>query len=124
MLNPPLGPRYIPPRGIRQINRADSTREESATARRSLVEAVTLALARAAQGSNVVSASGSLDVARYGQLLRARKPVAVRGAGELYDGMWFVRSVTTTLKRGGMTQSYSLDRNAFESYTDTVPLGG
>jgi hypothetical protein len=124
LLSPPLGPRYIPPRGIKQINRADAPREESATSRRSPVEAAMLALARAAQGANVVTASGSLDVGRYGRLLRARRLVAVRGVGRLYDGHWFVRSVTTTLARGRLAQSFSLDRNAFESWTDTVPVAG
>jgi hypothetical protein len=83
---------------------------------------VMLALARAAEGANVVTASGQLDVARYGHLLRARHLVGVRGAGRSYDGHWFVRSVTTTLKRGQLTQSFSLDRNAFESHTETLPV--
>lgn len=122
VLSPPLGPRSIPPRGIKQINRAQPPREDHATARRSPVEAVMLALARAAQGANVVTASGQLDVVKYGRLLRARRLVAVRGAGSLYDGHWFVRSVSTTLARGQLTQSFALDRNAFESYTDTVPV--
>ncbi|HET9442225.1 MAG TPA: hypothetical protein VFO65_02810 [Acidimicrobiales bacterium] len=122
VLSPPLGPRYIPPRGIKQINRAQAPRQEDATARRSPVEAVMLALARAAQGANVVTASGQLDVVRYGGLLKARRLVGVRGAGALYDGHWFVRSVSTTLARGRITQSFSLDRNAFESWSDTLPV--
>jgi hypothetical protein len=122
VLSPPLGPRYIPPRGLKQINRAEAPRTDDATSRRSPVEAVMLALARAAQGANVVTASGTVDTARYGRLLRARRLVAVRGAGRLYDGHWFVRSVSTTLTRGRLQQSFSLDRNAFESWTETVPV--
>jgi hypothetical protein len=122
VLSPPLGPRYIPPRGIKQINRAQAPREEDATARRSPVEAVMLALARAAQGANVVTASGQLDVLRYRGLLKARRLVGVRGAGTLYDGHWFVRSVSTTVARGRLTQSFSLDRNAFESWSDRLPV--
>ena len=124
VLSPPLGPRYVPPRGIRQINRAQAPRQDDATARRSPVEAVMLALARAAQGANVVTASGQVDVLRYGGLLSARRLVALRGAGALYDGHWFVRSVSTTLARGRLTQSFSLDRNAFESWSDTLPVAG
>ncbi|MEL6718708.1 MAG: hypothetical protein AAFP82_08330, partial [Bacteroidota bacterium] len=45
-----------------------------------------------------VTASGSLDVMRYGQLLRARRLVAVRGAGQSYDGMYYVDSVTHDIK--------------------------
>jgi hypothetical protein len=122
VLSPPLGPRYIPPRGIKQINRAQAPKQEDHTSKRSPVEAVMLALARAAQGSNVIKASGQLDVSRYGGLLKARRLVGVRGAGALYDGHWFVRSVSTTLARGRLTQSFSLDRNAFESWSDTLPV--
>lgn len=123
-LNPPLGPRYIAPRQFKQINRAERPRSDDATSKRSPIEAAARALARAAQASNVVSASGSLDVVRYGRLLRARQLVAVRGAGTTYDGHWFVRSVTTSMKPGTLTQSFSLDRNALESWTDRVPVAG
>jgi hypothetical protein len=122
LLNPPLGPRYIPPRGLKQLNQAEAPKKDDATSKRSPIEAAAKALARAAQGSNVVTASGTLDVNRYGQLLRARRLVAVRGAGHHYDGHWFVRSVTTSLKRGSLSQSFSLDRNAFNPWTDTVPV--
>lgn len=122
LLNPPLGPRYIAPRQLKQLNQAQAPKKDDATSKRSPIEAAAKALARAAQGSNVVTASGTLDVTRYGQLLRARRLVAVRGAGHTYDGHWFVRSVTTSLKRGSLTQSFSLDRNALEPWTDTVPV--
>ena len=122
VLSPPLGPRYIPPRGIKQINRAEAPRQDDSTSRRSPVEAAMLALARAAQGANVVTASGTVDIARYGRLLKARQLVGLRGAGRLYDGHWFVRSVSTTLSRGRLQQSFSLDRNAFESWSETVRI--
>ncbi|MDQ1287761.1 MAG: hypothetical protein QG622_1326 [Actinomycetota bacterium] len=121
-LSPPLGPRYIPPRGIKQLNRAKAPNQDDATARRSPAEAIMLALARATQGSHVVTASGQVDVLRYGGLLQARHLVGLRGAGHLYDGHWFVRSVSTTLARGKITQSFSLDRNAFEPWSDTLPI--
>jgi hypothetical protein len=122
LLNPPLGPRYIAPRGLKQLNQAAPPKKDDETAKRSPIEAAAKALARAAQGSNVVTASGTLDVTRYGQLLRARRLVAARGLGHTYDGHWFVRSVTTSLKRGSLTQNFSLDRNALEPWTDTVPV--
>lgn len=123
VLNPPLGARMIPPRKIKQINRAQPPQRDDATAKRGPVEAAMLAMARAAKSANVIKASGNLDVARYGRLLRARRLVAVRGAGRLYNGDWFVRSVTTTIARGQINQSFSLDRNSFESASTTVPVG-
>lgn len=123
VLNPPLGSRMIPPRRLVQINRAQSPGRDDATAKRGPVEAAMLALARAAKSANVITASGGLDVARYGRLLRSRQLVAVRGVGNLYDGDWFVRSVTTTMARGQMQQSFSLDRNAFKPLSAAAPVG-
>lgn len=61
---------------------------------------------------DVISASGSLDVPRYGGILKARSLVGVRGAGAGYDGYYFVKSVTHSIQRGQYKQSFSLTRNA------------
>ena len=63
----------------------------------------------------------SLDVARYGHVLRSRGLVGVRGAGEAFDGLHYVTSVTSSLKRGEFTQSFSLARNALLSTLPEVP---
>lgn len=76
------------------------------------VQAALIGLAKAAQAADVISGSGSVDVLRYGQPLRARQLVEVRGAGLPHDGLHFVKSVTHTLKPGSYTQSFSLTRNA------------
>jgi hypothetical protein len=54
-----------------------------------------------------VSGSGSLDVMRYGQILRSGMLVGVRGAGLTYDGMYYVESVTHDIKRGSYKQSFT-----------------
>jgi hypothetical protein len=56
-------------------------------------------------------ASGSLNVLRYGRVLKARKLVGVRGAGIAFDGLYYVRRVTHNLKRGEYTQDFELSRN-------------
>ena len=56
-----------------------------------------------------VSAPGTLDVLRYGRPLKARQLVGVRGAGLAYDGLYYVQSVTSTLKRGEFKQSFDAD---------------
>ena len=58
---------------------------------------------------------------RYGRLLKARGLVGVRGAGLAYDGLYYVQSVTSTLKRGEFKQSFKLTRNGLISITPTVP---
>ncbi|MFI7407075.1 hypothetical protein ACIBU0_00110 [Streptomyces sp. NPDC049627] len=76
-------------------------------------QAAGVALARAADSYEVISGQGSLDVLRYGRPLRARRPVPVHGAGEAYDGTYYVKSVTHSIRRGAYTQQFTLTRNAF-----------
>jgi hypothetical protein len=68
-----------------------------------------------------VFGSGSLDVVRYGGILRSRQLVTVRGAGEAFDGLHYVKSVTSTLKRGEFTQSFELARNGLLSTLPVIP---
>ena len=62
-----------------------------------------------------------LDIAKYGRLLRSRKLVGVRGAGLPFDGLYYVKSVTHTIKRGEYKQSFTLVRNGVISTTASVP---
>jgi hypothetical protein len=70
--------------------------------------------------SHAISANGSLDVLRYGRLLRARMLVGVRGAGLAYDGMYYVNSVTHNIKRGEYKQNFALSRDGLISLTPRV----
>jgi hypothetical protein len=78
-------------------------------------------LAYAGQHSDAVFGTGTLDVARYGHVLQARRLVGVRGAGEAFDGLHYVSSVTSTMRRGDFTQSFSLARNGLLSTLPAVP---
>lgn len=91
------------------------------TAKMSPAKALSKGLTEAARSQDSVSAQGSLDVLRYGRLLKARKLVGVRGAGLAYDGLYFVKSVTHTLKAGEFKQSFELSRNGLISLTPRVP---
>lgn len=81
-----------------------------------------LGIAEAIKYADVVTVDGSLDVVRYGQILRARSLVGVRGAGLAFDGMHYVDSVTHQLKPGEYKQSFRLKRNALISDLPTVPV--
>ena len=72
--------------------------------------------------SDAITASGSLDVLRYGRVLRSRMLVGVRGAGISYDGLYYVNSVTHNLKRGEYKQSFQLSRDGLVSLTPRVPV--
>jgi hypothetical protein len=69
---------------------------------------------------DAISASGSLDVLRYGRPLRSRAMVGVRGAGLAYDGLYYVDSVTHKIKPGEYKQSFTLGRDGLISNTPKV----
>ncbi len=91
------------------------------TAKLSPMKAIGRGVAEAGKSQDSVSGSGSLDVLRYGRLLKARQLVGVRGVGLAYDGLYYVESVTSTLKRGEFKQSFNLTRNGLISITPKVP---
>ncbi|SFG14347.1 hypothetical protein [Neptunomonas qingdaonensis] len=92
------------------------------TAKMNPMQAISKGLDEAKKSLDAVSGTGSLDVLRYGHILKPRKLVGVRGVGVAYDGLYYVRSVTSTLKRGEFKQSFSLTRNGLISITPRVPV--
>ncbi|WP_046113793.1 hypothetical protein [Aquincola tertiaricarbonis] len=121
-LNPPLGPRMPVPLSYTKLDMASPEGEDDSTARLDAVTAAMRGLARASQKADVISGSGSLRVTRYGRVLRARKLVGVRGAGLTHDGLYFVKSVTHSIKPGDYTQNFRLTRNALQSFTQALPV--
>jgi len=85
-------------------------------------QAIMRAFARDAAQSGGITANGSLDIVRYGRLLRARALVGVRGAGPSFDGLYYVESVTHSIKRGEYKQSFRLNRGEVLSITPRVPV--
>lgn len=92
------------------------------TAKMNPMQAISKGLNEAKKSQDSVSANGSINVLRYGRPLKARQLVGVRGAGNAYDGLYFVNSVTSTLKRGEFKQSFNLTRNGLVSITPRVPV--
>ncbi len=111
-LSPPLG--LVPP-----IPPKITILED--TAKMSPLNAALHGISYAARHSDVVFGEGSLDVTRYGRILKSRQLVGVRGAGEGFDGLHYVRSVTHRIKRGEYKQNFSLSRNGLLSTTPKVP---
>lgn len=87
-----------------------------------VAQAIMQGLAKAAENAEGVTCEGSLDVTRYGGLLKARQLVGVRGAGPAFDGLYYVKSVTHKIKRGEYKQSFTLTRNGLVSTVPTVPV--
>lgn len=85
----------------------------------------TQALARAqgstdASADNVLTATGELDAVRYGALLRARGVVGLRGVGYLHDGLYYVKRVSHSIKRGAYKQRFTLTREGFGATAPAV----
>jgi len=112
-LNPPLGAVPLIPKKVEFITQ---------TANLNPLQAAIIGLTKAAKSSDAVFGSGSLDVVRYGQLLKARKLVGVRGAGLAFDGLYYVTKVKHQIKRGEYKQSFELARNSLVSTFQQVPV--
>lgn len=112
-LNPPLG--LIPPLFI-------NIKNMEGTSMLSPIQAAMAGMVEAAKSSEAVTANGSLDVLRYGHILKARRLVGVRGAGQAFDGLYYVKSVTHSIKRGEYKQSFVLSRNGLISTFRRVPV--
>ncbi|HKR12660.1 MAG TPA: hypothetical protein VJT15_11410 [Pyrinomonadaceae bacterium] len=78
------------------------------------------ALSSTTDSSDAVSASGEIDAVRYGQALRSRRLVGVRGAGLSYNGNYYVKQVTHRIRRGEYKQSFQLSREGHGSLTPLV----
>ena len=111
VLRPPLAQRPAP--ALRKKVIADTAKKDAA-------QAFAETLAKVIESADAVSGSGQLDVVRYGQPLRSRELVGVRGAGITYDGLYFVKSVTHSLQPGSYTQNFTLAREGLVALTSTV----
>ena len=112
-LNPPLG--LIPSIPL-NFERIDNS------AKYSPIRGAMIGLTKAARSAESVTATGSLNVARYGSVLKARRIVGLRGVGEAFDGLYYVKSVTSKIKRGEFKQDFTLSRNGLISTLREVPV--
>jgi hypothetical protein len=115
-LNPPLG--AIPPLPTNILGDLKPIRGD--LSKRPIPQAIMIGLAAAAQWADAVTGDGSLDVTRYGGILKARQLVGVRGAGLAFDGLYYVKTVTHKIKRGEYKQDFQLTRNGLVSTVPTV----
>ncbi|WP_166298045.1 hypothetical protein [Bradyrhizobium sp. 2S1] len=112
-LNPPLGLLPPIPKQLKPAGRGLS--------RYSLPQAIMIGLAQSSQWAEAVTGRGELNVVRYGNVLKPRGLVGVRGVGTAFDGLHYVKSVTHKIKRGEYKQSFQLSRNGLISTLPRVP---
>lgn len=76
-------------------------------------ELQTAAQAEVDRSAFAITAEGEVNTVAYGDVLRAKRPVLVRGAGKQFSGLYYVQRVTHTFTGDGYTQHFSLKRNAW-----------
>jgi phage protein D len=79
------------------------------------------------QSSFAILAEGELNTVAYGSLLKAKRLVSVRGAGNQFSGIYYVKRVRHEFTGDGHLQKFSLKRNALglagqESFTEDNAL--
>jgi hypothetical protein len=70
---------------------------------------------------NVVTGSGDLDTVTYGAVMSAPGLIALRGAGLSFDGLYLVKSVSHSIKRGEYKQQFTLAREGLMPLSQIVP---
>ena len=116
---PDIGP-LNPPLGLLQPLPSRLTKAKD-TAKFTPTQAILIGLAEASKSADTVTGTGSLDVSRYGRILRSRGLVGVRGAGLAFDGLYYVSGVKHQIKRGEYKQGFTLTRNGLISTVPVVP---
>jgi hypothetical protein len=69
---------------------------------------------------DVVKITGELDTLRYGDILQLRGIVGLRGVGYTYDGLYYVKSVTHSIRKGEYKQSFTITREGLGTTTQLV----
>lgn len=82
-------------------------------------QAMAEAQARTDQSMDTVKVEGELNTAAYGLPLIARGLVGLRGVGFSYDGLYYVKKVTHSIRMGSYKQKFTLTR---EGTGSTVPV--
>jgi hypothetical protein len=100
--------RKVIPQGVEGLNESQA---------KTLAQAIT-----DASLDKVVTAQGELDTLSYGGLLQARSLVGLRGAGDSYDGLYYVKSVTHRLHRGKYAQNFTLTREGLGAIAPIVKI--
>lgn len=71
-----------------------------------------LAAAVVDRSAFAITAEGELNTLAYGGILRAKRPVLVRGAGQRFSGLYYVERVLHSFTGRGYRQLFKLRRNA------------
>lgn len=86
-----------------------------------LLDIIDAGLAAEDRNQDALSATVEVNVAEYGGVLRPRRVVGLRGAGRQHDGLYYVKRVTHSLRRGSYTQRCTLTRESVGALAAALP---
>jgi phage protein D len=66
------------------------------------------------EGEWFVAGEGEVAVNQYGNILKARAPVTIKGIGETYSGVYYVTHVNHIFNADGYLQKFRVKRNALK----------
>jgi hypothetical protein len=102
------------------LNQGNSPSRQLRDSGLNIIETLIKAQSESDGSADAVSVSGELDSMRYGDVLRARRLVGLRGVGKSYDGLYYVKRVVHTLTKGSYTQKFTLAREGLGATTPVV----
>lgn len=71
---------------------------------------------------NTLTATGELNVIRYNGILNPRTLVGLRGVGDTYDGLYYVKNVSHKISKGHYGQSFTLTREGTGTLSPILPV--
>lgn len=115
-LRPPLS---LFPDWLKNIGNS-KTKQYRAKGGVNTIQAYAEAQATTDSSTDAVTATGEIDGLSYGDVLKARKLVGLRGVGFLHDGYYYVKNVTHKISNGEYKQSFTISREGLGSTTPVV----
>lgn len=101
--------------GVRRVETYEETGHEFARA-----QARTQAMVNRSAETGI-TVTGELDTLRYGDLLKLRELVTLRGMGNTHNGLYYVKSVTHRIRKGEYQQRFTITR---EGRNSTISRAG
>ena len=90
------------------------------SAKLSATQATLRGTSASTDSSDPIEASGELNTVRYGRALQSRRLVGMRGVGDTYNGDYYVKEVTHTIRVGAYQQRFKLKRDSFGALKPVV----
>jgi hypothetical protein len=87
----------------------------------SIIQTLIKAQSGSDSSGDAVQVTGELDSMRYGDVLRARRLVGLRGVGKTFDGLYYVKKVVHKISHGSYTQNFTITREGLGATSPVIP---